>query len=168
MIIKPLYASIDDITAFLYAHQFDREYENMYIDNWFDVIEPKKDTWSQISFAFYTNDGVLAGWIKVGISHPVEVISVYSLVIIDKSLSVPIFRNIEKFLKLRANKVVPKITFKTLVGSKAELIWDKLIKKYNGEIEGISKNCALDQSGDYRDIKSYSIPNPKFIGNKGK
>lgn len=162
MVIVPIYEAIEEIHRFLYLNQNNKKYENLLMDDW--LIEPvvNKGTWSTAGVAFKDNDGRLLGWGSVHFDRPSNIISVSSLAILDRKYSVHIFRFITKFLESKMTARVPKLTFGTLVGSHAETLWDRLIERYNGEIVGIKRNDIIDIEGNYRDIKMYTIHNPKF------
>ena len=162
MNVKPLYESVGDIQRFLYLNQLNTKYENLMINNWFEEVTSKVDSWSEVGFAFHDDEDVLCGWIKLTINRPLEIIDINSLTIIDNKFIVPIIKMITKYLKNRATPEVPKIAFATMVGSHAEKVWDKIILKHNGVIVGIRKNHVYDNRGYIRDLKLYEIPNPDF------
>jgi len=50
-----------------------------------------------------------------------------------------------------------KLKFFTIIGNPAEKHCDKLVKKYDGRIVGISKEEILYKDGTYKDIKLYEL-----------
>lgn len=167
MKVLPAYKCTQDINYFLYLNQANKEYENLYINNYFNEIKPIVDSWSEISICFY-DDLKIVGWIFISISRPTEVINIDSFCVIDKKFTTSIFRSIFNVLRKRVNKRVPKITFSAMVDSYADKIWRKITKKYNGDIVGIKKNHWLDQNGDYRDCIMFEIHNSNFKDSQTK
>ncbi|MDD5359868.1 MAG: hypothetical protein PHI02_06340 [Sulfurovaceae bacterium] len=158
-------ASAKDINDFLLQNQFNKHYENMYLNNWFQEIKKSEDigNWINTSMCYYHNN-ILIGWVFISIDRPTNIINIDNLCVIDKKLALPIFKNIIKWIKKRATKRVPKITFGTMTKSVAEPVWHNAIKRYNGRVVGIQKNHYLDQSESYRDRISFEIDNPIFKG----
>ena len=161
MKVIPFYKCIEDVNSFLYENQFNKDYENLFIDNWFQDESANRGNWSEISFCFYDED-ILVGWIKISVSRPIESLNIDSFYVINKNFTVSIFRKITELLKVRINKRVPKFSFSTMVDSKAESIWRKITKKYNGIVVGTKINHVLDQSGNFRDMIMFEIHNPNF------
>lgn len=165
MITKPLKVCVNDINNFLYMNQTNVYFENLYINNWFTDYKAVDDTWEGTSFAFYDSLNNLVGWFCLSILRPADVLNIDTLCIINRKFSVSIFRAIIKFIKFRFNNSrVPKLTFCTMEDSKASILWDRIIERYDGNLVGIKKNQWLDMNGNYRGQKMYEIHNPKFKG----
>lgn len=161
MNIRPAYKHVDDIQEFLYLNQHNKKYENLFINNWLDVLTLSPDTFHNISWCFYVKDK-LVGWLFIETIRPTNVLNISNFCVIDEKYTVGIFRKSLELIKAKVTKRTPKVTFQTMVGSYADGIWRKAIKKYNGEIIGIRKNHFLDQKENYRDCVVFEIHNPEF------
>ena len=115
MDIRPAYKHVDDIQEFLYLNQHNNKYENLFINNWLDVLTLRPDTFHNTSWCFY-DEGNLVGWLFIETIRPTNVLNISNFCVIDIKYTVGIFRKSIELIKARVTKRTPKVTFQTMGG----------------------------------------------------
>ena len=151
--------------AIKYKEQLDKlQYELWFSDKykyWNNSIYYKEfqinsDTWNKHQFVS-VKDGKVIGYIAYSIAR--ETNSVYSLSVINFSDNKIIFG---KDLRQALNDIFDKyrfnkIDFTVVIGNPIEKTYDKMVKKYGGNIIGIKRDEAKLIDGKFYDLKLYEI-----------
>lgn len=151
------------------ANKYEKELQELFMNTWFDekykyyygnyYNEFKVDNSTYDRHQFISKDikGKIIGYISYNIdraSHIVDGLNIINFtddkITFALDLKIVLKDIFEKF-KFR------KITFCVVVGNPIEKSYDKIIKKYNGEIVGIQRKHAKLVDGEYYDVKIYEI-----------
>ena len=151
--------------AIKYKEQLDKlQYELWFSDKYkywnnsiyYQEFQINSDTWNKHQFVS-VKDGKVIGYIAYSIAR--ETNSVYSLSVINFSDNKIIFG---KDLRQALNDIFDKykfnkIDFSVVIGNPIEKTYDKMVKKYGGNIIGIKRDEAKLIDGKFYDLKLYEI-----------
>lgn len=151
--------------AIKYKEQLDKlQYELWFSDKYkywnnsiyYQEFQINSDTWNKHQFVS-VKDGKVIGYIAYSIAR--ETNSVYSLSVINFSDNKIIFG---KDLRQALNDIFDKyrfnkIDFTVVIGNPIEKTYDKMVKKYGGNIIGIKRDEAKLIDGKFYDLKLYEI-----------
>lgn len=128
-----------------------------YDSYWNYTLQLSENSWNEIEMVSIDRNDNVIGFLRAGILRDSNKIS--SLGIVNFYNKNVIFaKDLYQFLNdLLVKFNFRKIEFLVVIGNPAEKMYDKYIKKYNGNIVGIKKESAKLQDGKYYDVKLYEI-----------
>lgn len=158
--------------AFLHKQELELKYskfiiENRAIDFWRGYIKYdltiENTNWEKEQFVFIDNEEVV-GYISFEISRLHNKIEEISLINFTENskISIKMYAELNKKISTYFKNGIYKIEFSSIVGSVAEKINNKLIKRINGNVIGVSV-MGIQHLGERKSIKMYEVINPKFL-----
>jgi len=157
-LLKPAYIYKDKLQEVYNTIVFNDKYKYYNFDNyWNYILKLSDDSWNDIEMVSIDSQNNVRGFFRAGISRASNKVS--SLVIINfYDKNVVFSRDLYQFLKDLFDKYnFRKIEFNVVIGNPAEKMYDKYIKKYDGNIVGIKKESTKLIDGKYYDVKMYEI-----------
>ncbi|MEQ6355176.1 hypothetical protein ABNX05_11155 [Lysinibacillus sp. M3] len=130
----------------------------------FDTDIPR-DTWNHLQLVSVKNNEVIGLFGAYIDRETRNVTDIYAINFHD--INYTFSKDFRKFLTDLFDKYnFNKINFKVIKGNRAEKMYDKYIKKYNGRIVGYRKNEVILTDGRYYDDKLYEITKDDYLKSK--
>jgi hypothetical protein len=146
----------EQLNKLQYDLWFNDKYKYWNNSIYYQEFQINSDTWNKHQFVS-VKDGKVIGYIAYNIAR--ETNSVYALSVINFSDNKIIFG---KDLRQALNDIFDKyrfnkIDFTVVIGNPIEETYDKMVKKYGGNIIGIKRDEAKLIDGKFYDLKLYEI-----------
>lgn len=164
-------------SAYAYEEKLQKAYKTIiddphymfwnYSNYWHKEITLSDNTYNDMSFVSINNGDNVIGYLSATIDRNINAITSLSIMNFTKKLDIIFSKDLYSFLdSLFTFYNFDKIHFHVVVGNPAEVMYDKYIKKYNGNIIGIFKKDTKLQDGKLYDVKHYEIFKDDYLGVK--
>lgn len=132
------------------------EYKYYFMSGFMEKYISKTDTWHNLHFVSINEDNTFNGLIFASLTRTTN--SVDSLAIMSNKKNTKFMYDVLKVIDILFNQYnFNKIKFSVVKGNKSEKIYDRFIKKYNGNIIGTFIDDALILTGEICDVKYYEL-----------
>jgi len=134
------------------------KYKYFNFTNYWDyAIKLSENSWNEIEAVSVDRDDNVIGFFRAGISRESDKVSSLGIInFYDKNVTFS--RDLYVFLTDLFNKFnFRKIEFTVVIGNPAEVMYDRIMDKYGGNIVGIKKKSTKLVDGLYYDVKMYEI-----------
>lgn len=137
---------------------FNDRYKYFNFSNYWDyTIKLSENSWENIEMVSVDKEDNIIGYFRAGIARDSDKIS--SLAVINfYDKNVTFSRDLYQFLiDLFEKYNFRKIEFNVVVGNPAEKMYDRIMKKYGGNIVGVKIRSTKLVDGKYYNVKMYEI-----------
>ena len=165
------------------AYKYEKEIKNKMYDTWYDEkymyyyastyhevynLSADKDDWCNRQFVSIDSNGDGLGLISYEIIRDYDLVMNFGAINFSENKVIFGMDLVQVIDDIFCKFNMRKIEFNVVVGNPIEKSYDKLIKKYNGNIVGIRhKHCKL-MNNKYYDDKLYELFREDYIKSKEK
>ena len=166
--IKPAQLYSSELKKLFYEIAYDERFKFLEGCSYSDEYKPSESSWGSHEFVSIIND-IVIGYMRYSISR--DNYNVKSLQVVNFTFKPNIIfaRDLYEVMHNIFEKYnFNKISFQCVIGNPIEKTYDKLIKKYNGNIVGIHKKHMRLMDGKLYDCKIYEILREDYFKSNSK
>lgn len=160
--------------AILYEEQLQKTYINSldnlhnkyyHLDTWSNYkIDVKDNDWEQLQYVSVDKNNNIIGYLQATCDRITNSISSLCFINFSSQPNITFSKDCLKLFDFIFKiKKFNKIDWSVAVGNPAELLYDKLIKKYNGRIVGIYKEDLYTFDRELCDRKLYELMRKDYL-----
>ncbi|MEL7609505.1 MAG: hypothetical protein AAGU74_08350 [Bacillota bacterium] len=130
----------------------------------FDLeIKCSDNTWDSLQMVSMSEAGEIIGYMSASLDRAGDMVSGISAINFG-DMSLTFSRDLMGFLvALFEVHRFRKVEWSVIVGNPAEVMYDRIVKKYGGRITGLRRETVRLYDGRYYDMKSYELFRDAFI-----
>lgn len=130
--------------------------------NWFNYTLTVEDSsWDKIQMVSLDSSGQVVGYMCATLSMPQQKVTDFSIISYKTGINKNIYPDANKFMKELLTRF-RKVSFCSFVGSPADKINDKIIKRFSGRVVGIEEKHTILLDNKIYDLKTYEIISQTF------
>ncbi len=161
MIQRPTQSDIEEINSFK-CDVSNQEYLKYYEIAYLEPSKLYENEWCDLQRVSKDSEGNILGFMFCGINRAHSRVDNIELLNMTGKPNIILTKDILQFFDDLLNKYNHrKICFDVVVGNPAEKIYDKIVKKYNGEISGVQKEHVRLYDNKFYDLKLYEVINER-------
>jgi len=157
-VLKLAFPYKDKLNRAWQAIVFNEKYQFYYRGSWWDyTVNLDNNSWNSIQMVSVDTKDNIVGFFSASIDRESYKISGISAINF-KDVNITFSKDLYRFLSELFTKYnFRKIEWRVIVGNPAEKLYDKIIKKYGGNVIGIRHETIITTDGIFRDEKEYEI-----------
>lgn len=158
---------VDELQRQFRKTWFKEKYMFWNFANYYEDVEIKESTWNNHQFVSLDSNGNVIGYIGYSIDRANELVDGLNIInftennmaVFGVDLGQVLCDIFEKFH-------FRKLIFSVVIGNPVEKTYDKMIRRYGGEIIGIQRKQVRLIDGQFYDVKMYEIFADNYLKSK--